>query len=112
MAGEAAQVRFEYRFMEFLNWLDVFLKEHLDHVFLVLVFAALALLIWWRIRRRTPHGSGAAASAMARNAGESPAGRIGRFTTDSPMPVPPRGREGKAVGVLNRQAVMKMNHIR
>lgn len=54
----------------------------------------------------------AAASAMARNAGESPAGRIGRFTTDSPMPVPPRGREGKAVGVLNRQAVMKMNHIR
>ncbi len=58
MAGEAAQVRFEYRFMEFLNWLDVFLKEHLDHVFLVLVFAALALLIWWRIRRRTPHGSG------------------------------------------------------
>lgn len=58
MAGEAAQVHFEYRFMEFLNWLDVFLKEHLDYVFLVLVIAALALLIWWMIRRRTPYGPG------------------------------------------------------
>jgi hypothetical protein len=45
------------------------------------------------------------------HADESSAGRIGRFTTDSPMPVPLRGWEGKAVGELNRQAVMKMNHI-
>lgn len=58
MAGEAAQVRFEYRFMEVLNRLDVFLKEHLDHVFQVLVFAALALLIWWVIRRRPPDSPG------------------------------------------------------
>jgi hypothetical protein len=56
------------------------------------------------------HGSGAAASATGAHAGESPAGRIGRFTTDSLMPVPPRGWEGKADGELNRQAVMKMNH--
>jgi hypothetical protein len=55
--------------------------------------------------------SGAAASATSAHAGESPAGRIGRFTTDSPMPVPPRGWEGRAVWELNRQAVMKMNHI-
>ena len=53
----------------------------------------------------------AAASAAGLQAGENPAGRIGWFTTDSPMPVLPRGREGKAVGELNRQAVMKMNHI-
>jgi len=58
MAGEAAQVRFEYRFMEVLNRLDIFLKEHLDHVFLVLVFAALALLICWMIRRRPPNCPG------------------------------------------------------
>ena len=58
MAGEAAQSRFEYRFMEVLNRLDVFLKEHLDYVFLVLVFAALALLIWWMIRRRPPASPG------------------------------------------------------
>jgi len=54
---------------------------------------------------------GAAASATGSHAGESPAGRIGRFTTDSPMPVPPRGWEGRANGDLNRQAAMKMNHI-
>lgn len=58
MAGEAAQVRFEYRFMEFLNRFDVFLKGHLDYVFLMLVFAALALLIWWMIRRRPPNSLG------------------------------------------------------
>lgn len=58
MAGEAAQVRFEYRFMEFLNQLDVFLKEHLDYVFMALVLAVLALLIWWMIRRRPPDGPG------------------------------------------------------
>jgi hypothetical protein len=57
------------------------------------------------------HPYGAAASATGAHAGESPAGRIGRFTTDSPMPVPPRGWEGKAGGELNRQAVTKMNHI-
>jgi hypothetical protein len=56
--------------------------------------------------------SGAAASATGAQAGESAAGRIGRFTTDSPMPVPPRGGEGKAVWEVNRQAVMKMNHIK
>lgn len=60
MAGEAAQVRFEYRFMEALNRLDVFLKEHLDYVFMALVFATLALLVWWMVRRRPPNcpGSG------------------------------------------------------
>ncbi len=58
MAGEAAHDRFEYRFLESLNRLDIFLKEHLDYVFFVLVFAAVALLIWWMIRHRTPHGPG------------------------------------------------------
>lgn len=47
-------VRLEYRFMEFLNRLDAFLKEHLDYVFLVLVFLSLAFLIWRLLRRRPP----------------------------------------------------------
>jgi len=38
--------------MQFLNWLDTFLKERLDYVFLVMVLGALVLLVWWRLRRR------------------------------------------------------------
>jgi hypothetical protein len=48
---------------------------------------------------------------LERNVGESPIGRIGWFTTDSPVPVPPRGEEGKAVRELNRWAAVKANHI-
>jgi len=80
---------------------------------------ALPKALFWALRIRVHscpfvvelNSYGAAASTTGAHAGESPAGRIGRFTTDSPMPVPPRGWEGKAVGELNRQAVMKMNHI-
>lgn len=52
MTATVAQLRIEYQFMQFLNWLDTYLKERLDYVFLVMVFGALALLLWWRLRRR------------------------------------------------------------
>ena len=58
MEDQVLHNRFEYRFFAGLDQLDRFLRDHLDHTLLVLACTALALAVWWMMRRRPTVGNG------------------------------------------------------